>query len=674
MESHTISLWEHSTQTLNEDLIAPANGLCVKLSHPEHEVDPEAEGSNGSASDDLLVACLGPNNNNATTGLLGGGERLAYGREMGRTLRHVYAASPTTGVLCVWVLDTLHPHKEFVDCDASVRLKLKPNEVLSALTPMNASSGEGGSSSTAWLLASTSLGRLWKIYKTTRPLTLHAKLVKRKMVPKTSAFSDGGDAGEEEGTGIVKGLYHYMFTPSKTSTAHHGAEDTMEGGETDGVSEEDEHIVALVPLLPSVMEGETVDSTPRGPRRTPPPRKQQKLSTPQHDTSCARVLSLGSTMVLKEWKVSLVSGIENDDGRVNSAVIKEGYISRLALFPRYEDGTLNLDNLEANMRGYHTVDILATLTLARDGQSVLLTVRIEREGDAEATRVYILRIGLGGDSPQVLDAAWLDRYSGQSISSSGGSLECAGLVVSEVEEDNVMPNVGCVGACVAYVGFGPRGGTDGEGQPCPVTISAVNFSSDTAGGQHTAAASPRVKDLDLFSTIVPSAVKDSMSYDSLTGGCVFLSTSGLLGGASVRFPSTTTASRGSGDEAMAGPVDDEAVVTIKSHLQSAFRQYLNKVKEGGGVSNSARSVVPPSIGSCSSQVLSAAVVLASKDYVCASSSGSSMMSPTGKNPLMTLRDKLQHHRDFVNFVLHAGAYRKVSSASRIKLRDHGEML
>ena len=250
------------------------------------------------------------------------------------------------------------------------------------------------------------------------------------------------------------------------------------------------------------------------------------------------------------------------------------------------------------------------------------------------------------------------------------------MVATDVEEET-----GCV---VAYVAFSPRRDYGDGGQPpCPVTVSAVHFPPAMAGAPSEA---PRVKDLDLFSSIVPSVVKNSMSYDSLTGGCVFLATSGLLGGATVRFPSIASASQGadlSGGEGgkTVGLMDesllhDETVVTIKSHLQSAFRQYLAKMKEGGS-SNPAREVIPPSIGTCSSQVLSAAVVLASRDYACASAAGGGIASSSpfkGNSPVTVLRNKLRHHKDFVNFLAHAGAYRKVSTAGRVMLRDYGEIL
>jgi len=35
--SNIISVWEHSTQTLNEELIPPSRGICVNLIHPEHD-------------------------------------------------------------------------------------------------------------------------------------------------------------------------------------------------------------------------------------------------------------------------------------------------------------------------------------------------------------------------------------------------------------------------------------------------------------------------------------------------------------------------------------------------------------------------------------------------------------------------------------------------------------
>ena len=131
------------------------------------------------------------------------------------------------------------------------------------------------------------------------------------------------------------------------------------------------------------------------------------------------------------------------------------------------------------------------------------------------------------------------------------------------------------------------------------------------------------------------------------------------------------------DVSLALLAQDETVLTVKSHLQSSFRQYITKVKEGSSGSNPARAVCPPSIGTCPSHILSAAVVLASHDFACASSSvGGVGFSPrvTTSSPVTILRDKLQMHQDFLTFLLHAGAYRRVSTAGRVRLRDNGEMI
>mmetsp|Transcript_20644 Transcript_20644/g.43398 ORF Transcript_20644/g.43398 Transcript_20644/m.43398 type:complete len:1312 (+) Transcript_20644:68-4003(+) len=674
----TISLWEHSTQTLNEDLIAPS-GLCVTLTHPEHH---PAAADDASLDSDLLVACLGPTANDASGG--GGGP----GRDRSRTsLRYAYAASPTTGVLCVWVLDANHMPRSprsggasDAECDASVRLKLKPGEVLTELAPVTgASSSEGGG--TAWLLAATSAGRVWKIYKTSRPLTLHAKLVRGKFLEKNVGSSEA-EEGEQE-TGIVRGLYNYFTTPSKpsrrTGEETHPA-DVPGGAEASGTSEEDrDRIVALV-TLPPLHEDRGSESIHRSPVRGQPPRKQQRIASAS-DAHSTRAVSLSASLVVKEWKVSLLSGAEGDDAR-NAHAKREGYVSKRELFPRHDDGTLNLECLRSNynhdammegdeLMGYRHAGLMAVPSVAPDGRSILVVVRIARD-DAESTRVYVVRIG-AGPSPQILDAAWLDRYAGPSLASAGGTIDCVGLIAAEEGEGGD----GTTGGVVAYVGFGPRGDAAGHGG---VTVSAVHFHSASA---------PRVKDLDLYSNIVPSIVQHSLSYDSLTGGCIFLATSGLLGGATVRFPPVDSAADMSmGDEGQVSAdvtdeslLHDEAVRTIQSHLQSAFRQYRTKLNDGGG-HNPARSVIPPSIGTCSSRVLSAAVVLASNDFVSSSAGGgsagtipSSPFSPRkATSPVTVLRDKLAMHKDFVNFLVHAGAYRRVSTAGKIRLRDHGEMI
>ena len=123
-------------------------------------------------------------------------------------------------------------------------------------------------------------------------------------------------------------------------------------------------------------------------------------------------------------------------------------------------------------------------------------VRIAKENDVEGTRAYVVRISLrdGKMPPRIIDAAWLDRYSGRSLSRVGGTLECIGLVAAEAGEGVDA------GGEVAYAAFGPAGGRRGQ-----VTVSAVGLApADSAGWQSRPS---RVKDLDLDSNIFPSAVR-----------------------------------------------------------------------------------------------------------------------------------------------------------------------
>jgi len=405
--SNVISVWEHSTQTLNEELIPPSRGICVNLIHPEHDTTSNVDNNNNK----LLVTCLGPNNNTSTNN-----HRRGEGNN--NSLRHLYAASSTSGVLSVWVLDnttknTTSTNDGFVECDASVRLALKDNEVLTSLTSMNNTSG--GNSDT-WLLASTNYGRLYKIYKTSRPLTLSAKLIKKKLIP--SDISNGGqqvDVEEEEETGLVRGLYNYFTTPSKKKVeSSYGEDEVMDEGlpgSPYNSSLDDENIVALV-TLPSATDGSSIvgtESSNKSPPRTPAhsPQKQRRISTP-NSSSSARAVSVSSSLVLKEWKISLLAGPDISEG--GGGKNKEGYMTRTQLFPRHEnDGTLDLSGLsQDNLEGYTTTEMLAAPQLAKDNNSLLMIIRLSKENDVDATRAYVVRIGLSSNggrskSPHIID-------------------------------------------------------------------------------------------------------------------------------------------------------------------------------------------------------------------------------------------------------------------------------
>ena len=546
--NNSIHIWEHSIQTLNEELAAPKGSL--KLVHPEYT---DGEG--------LKVVTVSPKEN-----------------------KHLVYASSASGVICLWMVDTkvslsLRTEEE---CDASVRLDLEQGEYITTLTAF----GE-------WIFATVSSGQIYKLRMTSRPLGLHAKLITREM----------------EG-GIMSGLYNRLFTPKKTRA----------------VEEEEEAIIALVSYHDEICAG----------GRSPPRHKVAKLSP------CCRAVTFTPSLSMLEWKVSLAS---DDD--------HEGVVAKKKLFEQHYDGTLNLEALDHGLVAYTRVELMAKPVYKRD--SIVAVLRIS-SNEVSMTRAYVVRIGLGRDDYlSIIDSVWLDRYAGQSISP--GGLDCYGVIGGDTDH-----------GCLVYVGFGRQYGVTGEDS---VTISAINF-----GAAETDEA-PRIKDLDLLHHVIPSLMHGCMTYDSTTGGCMFLASSGLIGGASVRFPRialpVSIADEGMGD------VGSENILAIKMHLISAFRQFVSKLRDGKGNTNHAaiaRSVVPPSVNSCSPSVLTAAVVMSSQDFLTNSGGMGGFLSPAFKSPspIVSLQEKLQLHTDFVNFLLYAGAWRKVLTDGRISLRDHGEML
>ncbi|KAL7522786.1 hypothetical protein ACHAWX_007515 [Stephanocyclus meneghinianus] len=625
---HEIHVWEHSTQTLNEELTAPSQS-ALRLVHPEHD-----EGG------DLLAVCASADPARTRKSTRGGPGKVHY----------VYVVSSSTGVVCLWMLDSrysglkLHRHdgrsggKEDCagECDASLRLPID-DEFVTAFTTAS------GNSVTAdgWIFLATSKGKMYKLRMTSRPLGLHAKLI----------------CNHEQPEGVVRGLYNKLFTPKKKIVMK----------EEEDEEDKEESIVALIPYLSEqTLDGESTNK--QHVHRSPPPRKvaRTSVSSPSKNSIC--MISVSPSLTLTHWKVSLLfddaSGIE----------ATEGCLAKKSLFRHHDhNGSLDLDNIlgTSDLKGYHSAELLTPPTLSNDGHSLLLVVRISKKEMNSSSRVYVLRVGLDGNdasSFSVMDAVWLDRYSGEAISPSG-HLKCVGLVSGDGEDADT----------VAYVAFGPREGWPGGGAceggaDCPVTISAICF------GGHSGEGRPRVKDLDLYAHIIPSIVSGCIGYDSITGGCVFLASSGLLGGTSVRFPRLTSVSKASAQYNDVDILGEENVLAIKLHLLSAFRQFMNKKQSGGGTTSNAavaRLVIPPSIDACSSAVLSVATVMASQDFLTDSvGRGSGWLSPSFKvhSPMVALREKLQLHTDFVNFLLHAGAYRKISTEGRVQLRDHGEMI
>lgn len=496
---------------------------------------------------------------------------------------YIYAASPS-GVICLWIIDTKNDSLRFSnpEQEGECNACLRLDLDHSSLETITCLS-----SFAEWIFASTSNGTVYKIHMTARPLSLRAKSVCQQM----------------EG-GLMSGLYNVLFTPKKKMR-----NTTMLG--------QQEEIVALI----ACQEG---SSTAGG--RSPPRSKVAKLSP------FCKIVTFTSDLSCMEWKVSLT----DDDAN-------EGVVTKKKLFDRKDDGTLNLQVLDDNLDGYTRAE-LTTDPIFGKNNSIVAVIRISC-GDVGKTRVYVLRMGHGGEeSLTIMNSIWLDRYAGEAIVN---GLECYGLVDGDAND-----------GCVVYVGFGPRREVAGKDS---VTISAINF------------ADSRVKDLDLIHNIVPSIVSGCINFDCTSGGCVFLASSALLGGASVRFPNKALSQP---TENTMDNVGDENVLAIKSHLISAFRQFANK--SGSGNTNHAaiaRSVVPPSIDSCSASVLSAAAVKASEEFLLNGGGRNGLLSPSYKSSLVAaLREKLRLHTDLVNFLLHAGAYRKISTSARIKLRDHAEMI
>lgn len=755
--NNEVAIWDHATQTVNEELVVPKGGVCRVLSHPEH-----------SGRGDLLVTCLGPDLTTSSVQQQQQYHDVSLRRSTRRAagvppppsprtsstlpstpLRYVYIASPTTGVLCVYVIDSnttsisnnSGEKQQQQQCDASVRLKLKPNEKITTITPISAVGGTTTSAqqqqfTTTWIILTTSHGRLWKVYRTARPATLHAKRVHDGKIQdddNDQGLSEGGDGSSSTARvgGIVRGMYNYLTTPSKASKSCVETEEMVDNDKFEQKGEGGgEIIIALLPIPPNVVTASSNNnnnnsnrSPARGPPSTPAPNKQQRLLVSNNGsggaTSSTKVVAITSSLVIKQWNI-----VTSADGdvlpHVNGRVV-EGYTKCTTLISRKNDGTLDLSPLLSqtattmdeggegggdgrmmmnNNEGYHNLEVLSKPVLSADGTSIIAIIRLSNNDNVYMTRVYVLRIGgFGnttttnwGSAPYIIDAVWLDKFSGPSLSSSlstSAALACVGLSVSDDENEE---SVG--GGVVAYVGFGP---SNSGNQNHPVTVSAIYFPRGVVNDnqqQQQQHPPPRVKDLEINSTIVPAAVNDTLSPDPVTGGCIFLATTGLLCSAHVRFPplSSDVASLSSSRE-LGGRgerlidllrVPNEIVLTIKSHLQSSFRQYLIKLNEAGGSSGSlARTVIAPSVGTCPSRILTAAAVLASNDYACAVSSQSSI-SPrfatvggtlTGSSSqLNTLREKLRIHRDFITFLVHAGAYRRISTDGRVLLRDHGELL
>jgi len=139
-----------------------------------------------------------------------------------------------------------------------------------------------GPAGSSWLLASTSRGRLVKVYKTSRPLALHAKFVPRR---EARGGTDGQEQEEVE-VGFARGIYEYLTTPSKRSRGR-SATPSDEDQAGDG-----EDIVAVLPVPAG---------SPMSSGRSPPPRKMARIAPGENSEGC---LTVGSDLTVRRWTVS----------------------------------------------------------------------------------------------------------------------------------------------------------------------------------------------------------------------------------------------------------------------------------------------------------------------------------------------------------------------------------
>jgi hypothetical protein len=284
--------------------------------------------------------------------------------------------------------------------------------------------------------------------------------------------------------GIVHKMYNYLTTPSRASkpSVENNEELMVDDTNDDKFDQKGGLIVALLPLPPSVVMASDVNRSPaRGPPCTPAPNKQQRLLVFNNGSGAAsstKVVTITSSLVIKQWNIA--TSITSADGDVlphHDGRVVEGFTKCTTLITRKNDGTLDLSPLLSktettmdevgeggdgmmisNNQGYHNLEVQSRPVLSADGTSIIAIIRLSNNDNVSMTRVYVVRIGGFGNTtsaPYIIDAVWLDRFSGPSLSSStlstSAALACVGLTVSDDENEESV--VG--GGVVAYVGFGP---------------------------------------------------------------------------------------------------------------------------------------------------------------------------------------------------------------------------
>lgn len=717
-----VAVWAHTTHTLSEDLLPPERAARFVHPEPTSEIDglslhaglvalaPYAGGSGGGGSA-------------AAGGFMSPPSSARRGRGGAATdvpAHSLYVCSPS-GLLCLWndalnlSSSTFYGEDDGAalppppsEPDAACRVPLEADEYVTSVASTAYAGASGRSPSSgrrsgdAPVILGTSAGRVWLCVRTNRPLQL-------RMRPLSHKVGRQQDEGAASSSGSILG----WLLGTEGSAAE--ARDEMD---EDPMTTRGGAVTAILPLprgdqypAGGAASSARGSESPRKVARTRLSDPTSFLSVQIEDATAEEAENGGGGgLVLCKWTLRSSS----DSGAEAGALIESRDFRHVLSVSAVESIILGETYPDVNIA---QLDPLRS-AVSSDGKCLVVTVCVVLRDDstgAEEGRLYLLKCSLGGvldaegrELDLSLDGArWLDRHSSDAVLD--GRIECAGLAVRSAVGVGAGASSSDGGSFILESMFGtghvaysvwhdPSSASSSAGR-APAVVSSVRFAPFAKKGSV-----PPSSDVDLPHDVVPALISGAVADDTATDGVVLVGRSGCVASFEVDFPSSSSSSTPAPTErqqremvtsptpSSGGGGREEDVQSLSSHLLSAFASHLRRLDErsrstparggrgqqqrlrrGASADVDLTSSLPPSILTTSSRTLSAAAVLASSALADRGDPTADLASNV-LGPYDALLERMDVHASFVNFLVHAGQYKRVTGEGRRGLRDTGEMI
>ena len=660
-----LNLWKHTTYPRSEDFILEKE--LLSLTHPNY---PTSNSSSPTDEQEPLVAVIPE----ATLGH----HRLARSNPL--VGMGIYWISPC-GSLAYWnTSEDSHSHSK--EPRLTQDLDLDDGDVFTCLYVLQ-DPGEGSNTRTRssrqrsgppTLFLGTAQQKVYSLVKTTRPLGM-------QLIP----FNLSLELPSSDSSSLLGGIYNSIFTPAKKSKK------TLDPS-TAGAAAKDAPLVALY--------ANTLQGSERGSS------KVRKLTHPNSTTKGLELVTLSQS---GDWnrfvsEEGAGSGSTTTSGGTLQCTSRCDFRTLLKdYFAKERDG-LSSSHQEFNVQVVSSTRSTSTGTNTRS-DDLVVCVKVtfseewpggveekqeqQRDGmSGQVSRIYVLWCGTHADTNQLFlyGAHWLNGYSSSSMEGPN-ALELVGLVArSDDLEDEQKREVTIY--CVMQ-----------QASEQQVTCSAIRFVGRIEGEEElqqeqqpqydTRITVTHCVDVNVSSNMVPYLVRGMIRMDIVMGGCVLISSSGIVLNARMNFPPLLRVNASNEPSSTMSSRSDsivpskEMVQVLTSHLVSTFDNY--EKRNHYTAAESLASTLPQSILAADPTTLSVAVAAASQHLTneritsdsrssTMSSSSSSSASYCTASALHNIHLKMERHRSFINFLVRAGVYKRVNIRGRMELRNHGEMI